>query len=419
MAAKNVADSQMLPTPLSRLKAFLKLPIEKFFIDLGGDASLKKDNLVLPATDPKPYVVPSNYDVLCGRGQSFFHHVGNRRFRIMIEMNINRYKNAYLASLPSNGTTGTATYDGSVRGGGKDSVQELIDETLHSLTMCDPPARFLGMDMLTGRWRVLNSVFSQLKTEQSFFECLQVGELRQERQREEEFRRLIQCQMKRRREEELNLIECQKKRLFEQLCSDKCEKKNHNEMHNQHEEDVWTSLIECEKKKILQELEDQMLILCSGGDSGGGTTVPCSGGGGGGGTHHVAADGGMPQGAQRVLDKSSCGGELQGFGNMHAMEAGLTQHSQSLHGILNLQCLLEKADDFQIPKMQQQQEISQLVAAAAAAGMLQQLQQQEVAQLISQPLFQAAFASGLSNILSSNNSCDGGALAPQEWEQHL
>ena len=413
MATKNVADSPVSLTPSFRLKVFLNLPIDKFFVDVGEDASSKNDDLLSPAVDPTLYVVPSNYDVLCGRGQSFFHHIGNRRFRIMIEMTIERYKNAYLVSLPSNGTI--ATDNGSVRGGGEDSVQKLIDETLHSLSMCDPPARFLGMDMSTGRWRALNPVFAQLKTEQTFFECLQVGQLRQARQREEELRHLIECQKKRQREEQLNLIECQKKGLFKHLRSDKSEKKNRSKMQKQHEENAWTSLIECEKNKIFRELEEQMTILCGGGGSSGGLAVPCSGGGGG--THQVAADRGTPQGVQRVLDKSLCGGGLQVFGNTHLMEAGLTLHSQSLHGELNLQNLLKQADDYQIPQQQQQHEISQLLAASAAAGMLRRLQQQEVAQQISQPLFQAAFASALSSIFSSSNSCGGGALAPQEQDQ--
>ena len=158
-----------------------------------------------------------------------------------------------------------------------------------------------------------------------------------------------------------------------------------------------------------------MTILCGGGDSSGGNTVPS--GGGGDSTHQVAADRGMPQGAQRVLNKSLCSGGLQGFGNTHVMEAGPTLHSQSLNGILNLQSLLKQANDYQRPKQHQQPMISQLFATASAAGMLRQLQQQEVAQQISQPLFQAAFASALSGIFSSNNSCGGGALAPQQQQQ--
>mmetsp|Transcript_28067 Transcript_28067/g.39453 ORF Transcript_28067/g.39453 Transcript_28067/m.39453 type:complete len:231 (-) Transcript_28067:96-788(-) len=34
---------------------------------------------------------PSNYDVICGRGKSCFNHIGNRRFRVTIDMNLARY----------------------------------------------------------------------------------------------------------------------------------------------------------------------------------------------------------------------------------------------------------------------------------------------------------------------------------------
>lgn len=38
--------------------------------------------------------VPSNYDVLCGRGKESFNHVGNRRFRVTIGMNLKKYMEA-------------------------------------------------------------------------------------------------------------------------------------------------------------------------------------------------------------------------------------------------------------------------------------------------------------------------------------
>jgi hypothetical protein len=39
------------------------------------------------------------------------------------------------------------------------------------------------------------------------------------------------------------------------------QKKNRKQMQKQQEKDAWTSLIECDKVKILQELEEQMTIL--------------------------------------------------------------------------------------------------------------------------------------------------------------
>jgi len=116
----------------------------------------------------------------------------------MIEMNIRRYEKAYLASFPE--------AKRSTHGGGGDHIQKLIDEMgedyiqkligeiLLSLSKCHPPARFLGMDMTNGRWRVLNPVYANLKTETTFFECLQVNQKRQSRLLEEEWRYRIEME---------------------------------------------------------------------------------------------------------------------------------------------------------------------------------------------------------------------------------
>jgi len=183
------------PTP-PRIKVFLALPMDRFFVE-----DDKEDNLtsssdpVPPVMPPSTYIMPSNYDVLCGPGQSFFHHIGNRRFRIMIEMNVLRYEKTYLASINSKTTLPSSN------SGGEDTIQTLINTTLISLSRCDPPGRFLGMEMTTGRWRVLNPVFAQLKTEQTFFECLQVKQRQKVRQIEVDWKERI------RRERELLLEE--------------------------------------------------------------------------------------------------------------------------------------------------------------------------------------------------------------------
>ena len=41
-----------------------------------------------------PNFEPSNYDVICGRGKMCDNHIGNRRFRVTIEINLAQYKNA-------------------------------------------------------------------------------------------------------------------------------------------------------------------------------------------------------------------------------------------------------------------------------------------------------------------------------------
>lgn len=165
--------------------------MKRFFVKNEEDVSPDSD-AVPPAIYASSYVVPSNYDVLCGPDRSsFFHHIGNRRFRVMIEMNIQRYEKAYLASFLE---AKRSTYDEEdyiqklIDEMGEDYIQKLIGEVLLSLTKCNPPGRFLGMDMTDGQWRVLNPVFANLKTETTFFECLQVNQKRQSRLLEEEWR---------------------------------------------------------------------------------------------------------------------------------------------------------------------------------------------------------------------------------------
>ena len=194
----SLLDSSITLTCPPKIKVFLSLPMKRFFVKNEEDVSPDSD-AVPPAINASSYVVPSNYDVLCGPDRSsFFHHIGNRRFRVMIEMNIRRYEKAYLASFPD--------AKRSTHGGGEDHIQKLIDEMgedyiqkligeiLLSLSKCHPPARFLGMDMTNGRWRVLNPVYANLKTETTFFECLQVNQKRQSRLLEEEWRYRIEME---------------------------------------------------------------------------------------------------------------------------------------------------------------------------------------------------------------------------------
>merc|ERR1711862_719470 len=81
----NGRSSSSLPCP-PRIKVFLALPLERFFVEETPEQQLC-------------YLVPSNYDVLCSPNQPnqwFFHSIGNRRFRILIEMNVARYEQCYL-----------------------------------------------------------------------------------------------------------------------------------------------------------------------------------------------------------------------------------------------------------------------------------------------------------------------------------
>eukprot|EP00956_Cyclotella_meneghiniana_P007301 scaffold9934_cov48-Cyclotella_meneghiniana.AAC.9 len=147
-------DSIDIPSTVSsiqcpaRIRDFVNKPIDNYFV-------LTSPNL--------SYNIPSKYDILCGSGNHFFHHIGNRRFRIRVEMKIHKYQ--ALMKPCSLGRNDSA-------------IDDLVRATVRSLIGCKPSARFLGMDFLTGQWRVLDSNFAFLKTEQTFFECMKVMEYR-------------------------------------------------------------------------------------------------------------------------------------------------------------------------------------------------------------------------------------------------
>mmetsp|Transcript_22467 Transcript_22467/g.32099 ORF Transcript_22467/g.32099 Transcript_22467/m.32099 type:complete len:607 (+) Transcript_22467:202-2022(+) len=144
----------------SMVSTFQSIPIEEFFMPDERDNPSSAEAI----THPAAYIIPSNYDVLCGSGQAFFHHIGNRRFRIMIEMNIERYEKEYQK----------------VGRGENFSIHEIVAQINKSIASRCPPGRFLAMDMQTGWWRVLSPMYSQLKVEQTLFQCMQVKQRAEE-----------------------------------------------------------------------------------------------------------------------------------------------------------------------------------------------------------------------------------------------
>ena len=177
--------SLTIPCPV-RIREFVQQPVSKYFVpDVPKDDDECNATLFSPKTNTSTdYLIPSAYDVLCGTGQNFFHHIGNRRFRIMIEMNVERYRK--LLEPPQDTNPSNHSNDQGMNTEDQDTVEHLISETLVSLSKCNPPGRFLGMDLSTGKWRVLNPKFAALKTEQSYFECRKVQMQIEEKRRKME-----------------------------------------------------------------------------------------------------------------------------------------------------------------------------------------------------------------------------------------
>lgn len=57
---------------------------------------IKVHKMVLP-----PDYKPNNSTVLCGRGKEYYNNVGNRRFRVLVSMHLNRYSAASSKALKS------------------------------------------------------------------------------------------------------------------------------------------------------------------------------------------------------------------------------------------------------------------------------------------------------------------------------
>lgn len=95
--------------------------------------------------DPMNYAVESNcssifpsaYDVCCGSSpHDYCRSVGNRRFRLMVEMSLYRCERLLQGEL----------------------WDKIVTDIFRSFTSCNPPVRFLAIDFATGKWRLLNDV---------------------------------------------------------------------------------------------------------------------------------------------------------------------------------------------------------------------------------------------------------------------
>lgn len=121
-------------------------------------------------------IVPNKNDILCGRGLLYFDHVGNRRFRILVELNMGRYMKA-----ESN----------------TEEKEAVVCEIMNTIRSCNPPGRFLRkvhpaqageqeceQEVRGGRWMELTVQAARKKIGQTFWEGGQLlhkcaGELQQ------------------------------------------------------------------------------------------------------------------------------------------------------------------------------------------------------------------------------------------------
>lgn len=97
--------------------------------DNSRDAALTSGS-ELVATDAD-VCAPGQHDVICGRGKISRDHVGNRRFRTIV----NRHKKRYRDAETKDDKTRVSL-----------SVLDIVRNS------CDPPGRFLKLNLETGTW---------------------------------------------------------------------------------------------------------------------------------------------------------------------------------------------------------------------------------------------------------------------------
>lgn len=114
---------------------------------------------------------PSNYDVICGRGKSRHEHIGNRRFRVTIEMNVATYMKA------------ACRVDKSL----------VVDSIFDQIKATGPG--FVKIDPQTGRWVALGDESSREKIGHAIRDAVQrassVNSKRADRKRTKAGRRTL------------------------------------------------------------------------------------------------------------------------------------------------------------------------------------------------------------------------------------
>lgn len=98
---------------------------------------------------PEGYM-PSEYDVICGRGKECFEHVGNRRYRVTIDINLNRYAEAKTKLQKSV------------------IVMSIVDQVKGN----SPFGGFIKKDSATGKWYRVTDNLAREKVGQSLREAL-------------------------------------------------------------------------------------------------------------------------------------------------------------------------------------------------------------------------------------------------------
>eukprot|EP00544_Gedaniella_sp_CCMP2646_P007575 CAMPEP_0202497352 /NCGR_PEP_ID=MMETSP1361-20130828/22595_1 /ASSEMBLY_ACC=CAM_ASM_000849 /TAXON_ID=210615 /ORGANISM="Staurosira complex sp., Strain CCMP2646" /LENGTH=267 /DNA_ID=CAMNT_0049128931 /DNA_START=95 /DNA_END=898 /DNA_ORIENTATION=+ len=97
-----------------------------------------------------PDFVPGDYDVVCAKGKAVQNHVGNRRFRVICRMHLERYNAAT----------------------SKQEKSRIVSDIVDTIRQASPDGGFVKLDPLTGSWREVGDHLAREKVGQTLRDSL-------------------------------------------------------------------------------------------------------------------------------------------------------------------------------------------------------------------------------------------------------
>ena len=117
--------------------------MKQVFVDSFRDEDDPDDDTIDQNGDGDDAIItsPKRFDIVCGRDKHSHAHVGNKRFRAVIEMNRERYQTALT----------------------RDDKTQITCEIIAMIRSCQPGGRFLKFDPDTNLWIILGDDYAREK----------------------------------------------------------------------------------------------------------------------------------------------------------------------------------------------------------------------------------------------------------------
>lgn len=119
------------------------------FNDSGSDDEVKGVAGQNMTALPKEFV-PGEWDIICGRGRKAFNHIGNERFRKLVESRLEEYSNA----------------------SAKLEKSYILSDIVCEVRQRSPQGGFVKRDSASGRWYEVGDFLAREKTSQAFRDAL-------------------------------------------------------------------------------------------------------------------------------------------------------------------------------------------------------------------------------------------------------